>query len=111
MFRPPIYVDTSVVGGCFDNEFKEYPNHLFKEFTTGKKRLVISDLVLFELEEAPENVKDVLNMVTEDNIEYVFLNEESVSLANAYLKEDVIAEDSLSDARHIALQRWKEWMF
>jgi len=24
MFRPRIYVDTSVIGGCFDEEFDEY---------------------------------------------------------------------------------------
>ena len=103
MFRPRIYVDTSVIGGCLDNEFEEYSTQLFEEFIAGKKRLVISDLVLFELEEAPENVREVLNKVAEDNIEYVFLNEESMSLANAYLKEGVIAEHSLSDARHIAI--------
>ncbi len=103
MLRPRIYVDTSVIGGCFDNEFEKYSNQLFEEFISGEKRLVISDLVLFELEGAPENVKEVLNKVTEDNIEYVFINEESVSLANAYLKDGVIAENSLSDARHIAI--------
>lgn len=103
MFRPRIYVDTSVIGGCLDNEFEEYSNQLFEEFIGGKKRLVISDLVLFELEGAPENVREVLNKVAKDSIEYVFLNEESISLANAYLKEGVIAENSLSDARHIAI--------
>lgn len=48
-------------------------------------------------------MKEVLSKIPEDNIEYVFLNEESISLANAYLKEGVIAENSLSDARHIAI--------
>jgi len=54
MLRPRIYVDTSVIGGCFDNKFEEYSNQLFEEFISGEKRLVISDLVLFELEGAPE---------------------------------------------------------
>lgn len=103
MFRPRIYVDTSVIGGCFDNEFEKYSNQLFEEFRSWKKRLVISDLVLFELEGAPESVKEVLNKVPEDNIEYVFLSEESISLANASLKEGVIVENSLSDARHLAI--------
>lgn len=103
MFRPRIYVDTSVIGGCFDDEFMAYSSQLFEEFMSGKKKAVISDIVLFELDGAPENVKDILNKVAEDNIEYIFLNEESIALANAYLKEGVIAESSLSDARHIAL--------
>ena len=70
---------------------------------SGKKRIIISDIVLFELEGAPENVREVLNRISGDNVEYVFLNEESIALANTYLKEGVIAESSISDARHIAI--------
>ena len=103
MVKPRIYVDTSVIGGCLDDEFKAYSGQLFEEFISGKKRIVISDIVLFELEGAPENVKGVLNSVPDGSIEYVFLNEESITLANTYLKEGVIAESSLSDARHIAI--------
>lgn len=103
MLIPRIYVDTSVIGGCFDDEFKGYSNQLFEEFISGKKIVVISDLVLFELEGAPENVREVVSNIPEDNIEYVFLNEGSIELANAYLKDGVVAENSLSDARHIAI--------
>ena len=103
MYRPRIYLDTSVIGGCFDDEFKQYSNQLFEEFISGKKSVVISDIVLFELEGAPENVKEVLNNVADASVEYVFLNEESISLANTYLKEGVIAAGSFSDARHIAI--------
>jgi len=103
MVKKRIYIDTSVIGGCFDEEFEIYSNQLFEEFASGKKRVVISDIVLFELEGAPENVQSVLTNVPEANIEYVFLNEESIYLANAYLKEGVIFESSLSDARHIAI--------
>ena len=60
MFRPRIYVDTSVIGGCFDEEFDEYSFQLFDEFISGKKIPIISDIVMFELEEAPENVKKSL---------------------------------------------------
>ncbi len=103
MFRPRIYVDTSVIGGCFDEEFKEYSTQLFDEFISGKEMLIISDVVLFELEEAPEEVRSVLKRVPSDNIEYVSLDEESITLANAYLKEGLVAESSISDARHIAI--------
>jgi len=103
MFRPRIYIDTSVIGGCFDEEFKEYSVPLFDEFTSGKKMLVISNVLLFELEGADEEVRSVLNKVPGDNIEYVSLSEESITLASAYLEEGVVAESSLSDARHIAI--------
>lgn len=103
MFRSRIYIDTSVIGGCLDGEFEEYSKQLFEEFSAGKKTVVISDLVLLELEGAPQSVKKVLNNVSEENIEYVSLNEESIQLANSYLKDGVVAESSISDARHIAI--------
>jgi predicted nucleic acid-binding protein len=103
MFRTHVYVDTSVIGGCFDEEFREFSLRLFDEIKNGNKKIIVSDLVLLELEGAPDNVKEVLETISEDHIEYVFLKEESLSLANAYLHEGVIAEKSLSDARHIAI--------
>ena len=103
MLRLRIYVDTSVIGGCFDEEFKEDSTRLFEEFVSGEKVLVVSDVLLFELEEAPKRVKNTLNKVPSSNIGYVSLNEESVALANAYIKEGAVAEKSLSDARHIAI--------
>jgi len=103
MMKPRIYVDTSVIGGCLDDEFREYSHRLFDEFKHGKKTIVISDIVLFELEGAPSNVQQILTDMPEDSAEYVFLSEESAALADAYVREGVIAEKSLSDARHIAI--------
>ena len=103
MLRPRIYVDTSVIGGCFDEEFDEYSLQLFDDFISGKKIPIISDIVLFELVGAPEDVKSVLKRVPGENIEYVHLTEESTALANAYLNGGVVTESSLSDARHIAI--------
>ena len=49
MSRLRTYVDTSVIGGCFDEEFDGYSVQLFDEFISGKKTPIISDVVLFEL--------------------------------------------------------------
>ncbi len=76
---------------------------LFKEIKEGKKIAVVSDVLLLELEGAPREVKRVLDEVLPERIQYVSLDEEFISLANTYLKEGVIAESSLSDARHIAI--------
>jgi predicted nucleic acid-binding protein len=103
LFKPRIYIDTSVVGGCFDEEFKEHSTKLFDEFVSRKKILMISDILLFELEQAPPGVKAILPIVPSDSIEYVFLTEESIFLANIYLKEGAVVENSPSDARHIAI--------
>jgi len=103
MFKLRVYIDTSVVGGCLDEEFKEDSVQLFDEFVKGMKTLVISDVLLFELEGAPKKVKNILRKVSTENIEYVSLNEESIALANTYIAEGAVAEKSLSDARHIAI--------
>ncbi len=103
MFKLRVYIDTSVIGGCLDEEFKEDSIQLFDEFIKGTKTLVISDVLLFELESAPEEVKSILKKAPTENIEYVSLNEESIALANVYIEEGAVAEGSLSDARHIAI--------
>ncbi len=103
MFKLRVYIDTSVVGGCLDEEFKGDSVQLFDEFVKGAKTLVISDVLLFELEGAPEEVKNILRKVPTENIEYVSLNEESITLANTYIEEGAVAEKSLSDAHHIAI--------
>lgn len=89
MFKLRVYIDTSVIGGCLDEEFKRDSIQLFDEFINGIKTLVISDVLLFELEGASKKVKSILEKVSSNNIEYVSLNEESIALANAYIKEEV----------------------
>jgi len=49
MLKFKIYIDTSVIGGCFDDEFAEYSNLLIDEFIMGKKIAVISNITLKEL--------------------------------------------------------------
>ncbi|MBI5302478.1 MAG: PIN domain protein [Chloroflexi bacterium] len=100
---PRIYIDTSVVGGCFDKEYAKESMQLWHEFNGGKKIAVASDLLLLELEEAPLRVRQLLNDLPADSVEYVSLDEEALALANAYLLDGAVAESSQSDARHIAI--------
>ena len=51
-----IYVDTSVIGGCFDPEFEKWSNSLFKDFEIGLFVPVISEIVAVEIALAPEEV-------------------------------------------------------
>jgi hypothetical protein len=55
-----VYIDTSVIGGCIDQEFKEWSIKLFDEFKNGKKIAVISDVTLDELDLAPKKVQNIL---------------------------------------------------
>lgn len=56
-----IYIDTSVVGGFFDEEFKDATIPLFKRLEDGEIIFVVSDLLDFELINAPQNVRELLN--------------------------------------------------
>ena len=87
---PRVYIDTSVIGGCIDDEFAIWSNSLFDEFRNGVKIAVVSDLTRRELEAAPSNVKKILSTISGAHIESVFLSGEAESLALNYLKNKVV---------------------
>nr|VFK47620.1 MAG: PIN domain-containing protein [Candidatus Kentron sp. TC]VFK63081.1 MAG: PIN domain-containing protein [Candidatus Kentron sp. TC] len=103
MLKPRIYTDTSVIGGCLDEEFQTGSKALFDRFESGSAILVLSGLTLFELENAPPRVREVLNRVPAENIQRVELTAETEQLADKYLSEGVVPMKSRADARHIAL--------
>ena len=76
--KPRIYIDTSVIGGCHDDEFSEWSDALFDEIRSGLKMAVVSDLTRLELEEAPKNVVDVLSSIPKEQVEDVFLGREVI---------------------------------
>ena len=100
---PRVYIDTSVIGGCLDEEFAEWSRALFDQFRTGIKIAVVSDLTLRELEEAPEGVKKVLSDVPDAFVEYVFLTDEALGLANAYVAHGAVTDKHIIDCQHIAI--------
>jgi len=98
-----IYIDTSVFGGCFDTEFDTPSKQLFQEFQQGLKTPVISNVTLLELEQAPENVRNLLSDIHETYCEYITLDQEAQDLATRYIEEQVVTEKFLLDAQHIAM--------
>ncbi len=97
-----IYTDTSVIGGCLDDEFEESSRQLFDRFLRGDDVIVISDLTLLELEGAPQEVQDVLEDVPPAHRENVEFTEEASRLADQYLRAGVVGSSSRLDAQHIA---------
>jgi len=98
-----IFVDTSVIGGCYDEEFGFTSRLLFAEFRNGKAIAVVSSLTLEELKLAPERVGRVLDDLPDDVLEYVDLSEEAVELAEQYMAGGVLGPGSLVDAQQIAV--------
>lgn len=98
-----IYVDTSVIGGCMDEEFKEASRQLIDKIRQGGIIAIISELTRLELKDAPQEVQNILEEIPEENIEYVELTEEASNLARKYISEGIIGEGHFVDAEHIAI--------
>ena len=98
-----IYTDTSVIGGCLDPEFQVASSRLVERFKLGEAVIVLSELTLLELVDAPEKVRDVLKAIPEENREYLDLTTEARELAERYLNEGVIGPGKRIDAQHIAI--------
>ncbi len=98
-----IYIDTSVVGGYFDEEFKETTVRLFDRLNNNEIVFVVSDLLDLELINAPRHVREHLLTYSADKFQRVELTEEAIKLADTYIDEKVVGKTSLEDCRHIAL--------
>lgn len=98
-----IYIDTSVVGGYFDEEFKEATIKLFERLDNDEIIFVVSDLLDLELLNAPPHVKEHLLQYSPNKFERVELTQDAIQLADTYIAEKVVGKTSLEDCRHIAL--------
>jgi hypothetical protein len=77
-----VYIDTSVVGGNFDNEFSDDTIPFFDSVREGKITLIVSDLLEAELLRAPDFVGELLESLPEFGQERVKLSEEAIILAD-----------------------------
>jgi hypothetical protein len=98
-----IYEDTSVFGGCFDDEFRIESVGFFAEARVGQLVVVVSNITLDELELAPEHVRRVLADLPQEQVEIVQTSQESDELRNAYLAAGIVGPASSNDAAHIAV--------
>ena len=97
-----IYIDTSVIGGCEDDEFRGPSRRLIEQCAHGEVMLVLSAVTLQELESAPKAVQDVLLAVGADNLEVVAITGEIRELADRYIEHGALGKGMRADAQHIA---------
>ncbi len=102
MVKLKVYIDTSVIDGCFDEEFSKWSNKLFEEFKSGHKIAVISELVIEELKDAPTNVKNKLKEIPNEFLIITENSDSMVQLAEKYLEQRIISNNFKDDALHIA---------
>lgn len=98
-----IYLDTSVIGGCHDDEFSVWSKGLMEDFRHGRFRPVVSEIVDAEIQDAPEPVKGVYAELLALDPEFVLVTEEATQLADAYLARQILSTNFADDALHIAL--------
>lgn len=98
-----IYIDTSVFGGYFDEEFKEHTIPLFDRIRAGEFIVLYSTITQDEIEYAPEKVKELVKSLRADQTEFLDTSDESLDLAAEYITEKVVGETSFADCLHIAL--------
>lgn len=101
--KQKIYIDTSIVGGFFDEEFQETTGKLFERLERNEIIFVVSDLLDLELINAPQRVRDLLLNYSPEKFQRIELSEEAVKLADTYIIEKVVGKTSLEDCRHIAM--------
>jgi hypothetical protein len=92
-----------VFGGCFDREFETASLAFFREVRKGRFLLVVSDLIVQELVDAPETVRNVLADLSPDQVERVAITAECEALRQEYLRARVLGPASADDAMHIAV--------
>jgi predicted nucleic acid-binding protein len=98
-----IYIDTSVFGGHFDEEFKEHTIPLFERVIKGEFIILYSTITQEELENAPDNVKELVKSMRVDVTEFIETTKEAIDLATEYITEKVVGQTSYVDCLHIAL--------
>ena len=98
-----VYIDTSVIGGYFDEEFEFYTRLFFEKVEQGYFKVILSDILTTELHGAPDNVADFFRSIPKEQIEHVDQTEDSIQLGEEYLNEGVVGKTSRIDCRHIAL--------
>lgn len=98
-----LYIDTSVFGGYYDEEFEFPSRRLFKEIFNFEHSIAISNITLNELEKSPEKVRLLLDKVLKLDVELLNIDKEVEVLAKHYIKEKIISEKYLLDAYHIAI--------
>ena len=69
----------------------------------GEFKLLFSAVTQDELENAPKNVKELIQQLKAEHTEFLETTDEAVELATEYITEKVVGQTSYADCLHIAL--------
>lgn len=103
MRKQRLYLDTSVFGGYYDDEFKEFTVPLFYRINDGEFTVLLSSVLQQELKPAPLKITRLITELNSNNTEFLDETTEAVALATEYINEKVVGKTSFADCLHIAL--------
>lgn len=98
-----VYLDTSVLGGCFDPEFAVWSNGLMQDFRSRLFKPLLSQVAATELQDAPERVQMVYAELLMLGAELVEASESALELADAYQAHGILTPKFYDDGLHIAV--------
>ena len=98
-----IYVDTSVIGGCFDPEFEEWSNSLFCDFENKIFQPLSSFVVDREISLAPQKVQEKFSEFLKFKPEIIPINQEIIEIRDAYQNKAILKPKFANDLLHIAI--------
>ena len=98
-----VYLDSSVIGGCYDDEFAEWSNALMQDFRAGQFKPILSETVEVEIATAPGIVRDRLAELLALDHEMLPVTETALGLAAVYIDRGILTAKFNADGLHIAL--------
>ena len=103
MERSRIYIDTSVLGGCFDPEFSAWSNGLMRDFRAGRHVPVLSDVTAAEVASAPVPVRDLHQEMLGLAGTVLPVTPAVLTLVAQYEARKILGTKFRADMQHIAL--------
>jgi hypothetical protein len=98
-----IYVDTSVLGGCFDDEFARWSNQLIEDFRRGRFVALLSAVTAAGVEQAPPTVRQIHDDLIAMGSQVLTVSQEAFELLNGYRKRKILGNKFQNDMLHIAV--------
>jgi rRNA-processing protein FCF1 len=104
-----VYLDTSVINFLFADDApdkKKITEEFFNDYVAkGKFNTYVSSVVIEEIERTKDEEKrdKLLSVITQYDLSIIQLSDEAKELAKKYIKEKIIPEKKVEDARHLAI--------
>lgn len=98
-----VYLDTSVIGGCFDPEFAEWSNGLMQDLRDGLFKPVLSQVIATEIQDAPTPVQELYAELLTLDPEIIEVTGSALELADAYQSRNILTPNFRNDGLPIAL--------